>query len=1027
MFYRVNKIQNKIMILFTLLILIPIITITIYQSINFEKQMVDSFTRASNNEIKQIETGLSMYFNKVKENTQFLAESPIVKKADSTLTSYLNNPTSTKMTPSKNSGIESEIYQLYKDFALSHPEVAYTFMGTKDGRFVQYPEGNIGANFDPRERPFYKAAMQHVGKSVVNNAYYYQTDNISLIDCARTIHNEKGEVIGVQGLSFSLGEITKIVEDFKIGETGFMLLAEEDGKILAYPRNPELANENISVLQVKELNNIANIDKTVFEVNFEGKPYFVNVISSPTTKWRYIVFLQKSDLFEEITRFKVFSISIAALFIILALFATYFLSRKITRPISMTVQMLKEIAQGEADLSKRIQITSNDEAGELAKSFNAYVEKLSEQNWLKIKAAEIIDIYPLALDLQTLANRFITVISPMVGASYGVLYMKNEEQGERSFKKLAAYAYNDQEIGSDGFRFGEGLIGQCVKENRLILLNQIPDNYIKITSGLGMAKPKSIILLPVEFEGEVLAVIELASFEDFSPLQQELLKEVITDLGIFIKNITNHMEVERLLKESQALTEELQAQGEELQCQQEELRTMNEQLEEQYKNSELKAKELEKIKESLQEKTRELLRSSKYKSEFLANMSHELRTPLNSLLILAQILAENTHKNLTEKQVEYANTIFSAGKDLLNLINEILDLSKIESGKMDINVSEVLLEDVHNYIKSQFIPLARKKGIEFITRLDNDLPDTIYTDEQKLLQVLKNLLSNSFKFTEEGSVEMHIHKADQKVFEGWERDMFNEQVIAFSIIDTGIGISPEKQSIIFEAFQQADGTTSRKYGGTGLGLTISREITQLLGGFIEVNSIEGKGSTFTLYLPLYSKDSQRINNTNQAEAAVAAELIEDPLQGAESSINLTIDNDTYEQSLNQGEELLKGKKVLIIDDDMRNVFALTTALENKQMEVLFAENGREGVKLLQDNPDLDLILMDIMMPEMNGYEAMRAIRLIPDYEDLPIIALTAKAMKNDREQCIAAGASDYISKPVNLDQLFSLMRVWLYQ
>jgi len=424
------------------------------------------------------------------------------------------------------------------------------------------------------------------------------------------------------------------------------------------------------------------------------------------------------------------------------------------------------------------------------------------------------------------------------------------------------------------------------------------------------------------------------------------------------------------------------------------------------KESIQKTVELEKVKLSLEEQARQLSLSSQYKSNFLSNMSHELRTPLNSLLVLAQILAENSAGNLTAKQVEYAETIISSGMDLLNLINDIMDLSKVESGKMEVYPAEVKLKDIEDYVKRNYLPVAQTRALEFSIQLDNDLPDVIYTDEQRLLQILKNLLSNAFKFTEKGSVLLHIKNASM----GTTRT--RTPMLAFSVIDTGIGIPEEKHNTIFEEFQQADGTTNRKYGGTGLGLSISKKIAELLGGFISLESQEGKGSTFTLYLPL-----------NIAGDATKDEAVSEVAVGLEEPSG----DDVNQPEIEQNQDLLEGRKILIVDDDMRNVFALSAILENHKVDVLFAENGKEGIKTLQENPDIDLVLMDIMLPKMDGYETMQYIRQIPKYQTLPIIALTAKAMKYDREKCINAGASDYISKPVNLKKLLSLIKVWLYK
>lgn len=700
------------------------------------------------------------------------------------------------------------------------------------------------------------------------------------------------------------------------------------------------------------------------------------------------------------------------------------LIRNISRNLGKVTSVMTSIAYGETDKLPRIEMKVKDEIGAIAEAFNAMATTLEkhahhekeltdaaqQQSWLKTKVAEIAMMYAGVQDLPTLARLFINKITPMVGANYGVFYILEGKEKQPYLQKLAAYADPLQNIGVSSFQLGEGLIGQCALDKRIIEVNKVPEEYISITSGMGKATPTAIMILPAVYEGNVLAVIELASFEPFCRLQQTLLQEVIGNIGITIHSIMNHMKVEKLLQESQTLTEELQSQSEELQMQQEELRTINEELEEQYEHSQLKSKELEKIKVALEDKAKQLVQSSQYKSEFLANMSHELRTPLNSLLILAQMLAQNADNNLTAKQVEFARTIYSSGNDLLLLINDILDLAKVESGKMDVFSEKVALKEVQLFVENQFSHIASQKRISFMVQISPDLPEVIYTDKHRLLQILKNLLSNAFKFTKLGHVRLEVRKVDH----------MSKTSIAFSVFDTGIGIPQEKQCMIFEAFKQANGSTSRQYGGTGLGLSISRELSHLLGGTIEVESIEGTGSTFTLYLPYRNQASENIDLVSlEREAAVGIQEDEESQPLESSSLGII--------SRSCNESLLEGKKVLIVDDDMRNVFALTTAFEGFQMEVHFAENGKDSLTILHEHPDIDLVLMDIMMPEMDGFEAMRAIRQIPSFQETPIIALTAKAMKQDREQCIDAGASDYISKPINLEQLLSLMRVWLYK
>ncbi len=756
-----------------------------------------------------------------------------------------------------------------------------------------------------------------------------------------------------------------------------------------------------------------------------------------------------------VSRIENVSILLTFLTILLAVMIGFFISRGITRSINKITRVIKTVALGGQSIFPRVEINSHDEIADIAAAFNGmaqaleehaekakdFMQTMEEQNWLKTSIADIATMYQGIKDLQTLAQLFISKLTPMVEASYGIFYFKQGHGGSSYLRKLAAYADAEPSISPQGFPIGVGLVGECAKTKKTINLTDIPENYTKIASGVGMASPRNILILPVEFENKIMAVVELASFKVFTPIQRILLEEVLGNIGITLNSIVGQMQVEKLLKESQALTEELQSQSEELQLQQEELRSINEKLEEQYKNSEQKTKELEKTKEALEEKAQQLVLSSKYKSEFFANMSHELRTPLNSLLILAQMLAKNIEGNLSPKQIEFANTIHSSGRDLLSLINDILDLSKLESGKMEMTPEIIELQNVYSYVEQSFLPIAHEKGIEFVVQKDSDVPKMIQTDEQRLKQILKNLLSNAFKFTESGSVTLHIYKAKKESYIYKELTRA-DSILVFSVTDTGIGIPKEKQDIIFEEFRQADGTTNRKYGGTGLGLSICREISQLLGGFIDVESTEGIGSTFKLHLPIdhasivpsatpipipISAEPEVAASASISVSAPASFTSTHSLSSSSEFAFLSAQSKKISDTENNNIAQFEGKKILVVDDDIRNVFALTTALENQKMKVVFAENGREGIEVLKSNKDVNLILMDIMMPEMDGYEAMRAIRNMNEYQTLPIIALTAKAMKYDREKCIEAGASDYISKPINLEQLFSLIRVWLYR
>ncbi|MEB1806734.1 MAG: response regulator [Bacillaceae bacterium] len=717
-----------------------------------------------------------------------------------------------------------------------------------------------------------------------------------------------------------------------------------------------------------------------------------------------------------------FSLFIVAAIIVTGI--TISVVRSITKSIYQVRDVITSVPGHINEDLPRIEAISKDEIGDIANAYNEMAHALEDyskqekdlkkylenENWIKTKYAEIMTKFQGLQNIERFGEMFISKVASSVGATYGTVYLK--EEGE--LKQIAGYALSEnRKVGEETFKIGEGLVGQCALDNKIIKIDQLPVDYISVKSGLGESAPTSLVLLPIEIEDEVLGVLELAKFERFTSLQLKLLKQVSESSGAIINRIINHMQIEKLLTESQTLTEELQTQSEELQQQQEELRLTNEQLHEQYKNSDEKTKELEKIKKDLEEKNRGIELSSKYKSEFLANMSHELRTPLNSMLILSQILSENGEGNLTEKQIEYALTIHSSGSDLLDLINDILDLSKIESGKIDIYPEQVLLNDVKSFVERQFNPVARQKGLNFKITLAEDAPKIIFTDDQRLKQILKNLLSNAFKFTQKGSVELRLSKGKENV----------RSKIVFSVVDTGIGIPRSKQQDIFEAFFQGDGTTSRKFGGTGLGLSITRELSQLLGGYVTIESVEGKGSTFSLHIPDYYELSE-IQQSVMEEVAATKEnnvLIVESNQHPElEKIEAPVVNE-------EQKEAFEDRVVLVVDDDMRNVFALTTALEMQNMKVLFAENGREALEILNSDKSIDIVLMDIMMPEMDGYEAMKRIREVDEFQELPIIALTAKAMKSDKEKCIMAGASDYISKPVNMEQLLSLIKVWIYK
>jgi CheY-like chemotaxis protein/signal transduction histidine kinase len=928
-------------------------------------------------------------------------------------------------------------------------------------------------------------------------------------------------------------------------------------------------------------------------------------------------------------------------------------------------------------------------------NLRATTERNTEQDWLKTNLAKFSRMMQGQRDLVTVGKLLLSELAPLVNAQQGIIYVMDRTQQVHYLKELASYAdagYESREKRRYGI--GEGLVGQAAADRQRLLLTDIPSDIIQVRTGLLEARPRNVIVLPVLYEGHVKAVVELASLGDFTAAQLAFLEQLTGSIiGVVLNTIEATMRTEGLLTQSQQLAGELQAQQTELQQTNDELANKAKLLAEQNVEVERKNQEIELARRALEEKAAELALTSRYKSEFLANMSHELRTPLNSILILGQQLAENADGNLSGRQVEFANTIHGAGTDLLNLISDILDLSKIESGTVTVECEELLFTHLRETIERNFRHEADARKLSFTADFDTRLGRSITTDSKRLLQVLKNLLSNAFKFTERGGVRLHVGVATG----GWspEHPILGQvpSVVELSVSDTGIGIPPEKQKIIFEAFQQADAGTARKYGGTGLGLAISRELAHLLGGEIRLSSISGSGSTFTLYLPLvyagsaFNRGAVQPPSTYTAAAAAAAPaayqpvvlpvvrqeeiaddrenlspedavllVVEDdphygrilidlarqrgfkvvlartgadalalarkhrpsavsldvflpdmlgwtvlnqlkrdaetrhiPVQiltiederqyglerGAFSFITksvttegleeaferlksftanrvrqlLVVEDDPAEQmsitellghsdvnittvgtgtaaieamregsydcvvldlrlpdmsgfellshlqaddklrqtpiivftgrelsdqeeielrknaksivlkgvrsperlldetalflhrviadlpaskqqmieTLHESDEPLSGRKVLVVDDDIRNIFALNSLLERHNMQVITATNGEEAIKLVESTADLSLVLMDVMMPEMDGYETMRRIRSKQQFRMLPIIALTAKAMKGDREKCLEAGASDYVAKPVNTDQLLSLVRMWLHR
>ncbi|GGK02978.1 histidine kinase [Pilimelia anulata] len=853
------------------------------------------------------------------------------------------------------------------------------------------------------------------------------------------------------------------------------------------------------------------------------------------------------------------------------------LAGNLTRQVRAIAEVTSAVAEG--DLTRSITVDASGEVADLKDNINAMVESLrdstkanQEQDWLKTNLARISGLMQGHRDLAIVAELVMDELAPLVEAQYAAFYLAEDADGRTELEMISAYGLPAAQRTPARFRLGESLVGQAARSRRTVLVEDVPAGYVSITSGIGSADPGSLVVLPIVAEEQVLGVIELASVHRFTPVHRAFLELLMETLGVNLNTIVANARTDELLAESQRLAGELQARSEELQARQDELQRSNAELEEkatqlatQKRDIETKNREIEQARQELETRAQQLALASKYKSEFLANMSHELRTPLNSLLILAQLLAQNPTRNLTAKQVEYAGIIHSAGSDLLQLINDILDLSKVEAGKMDITPERVPLRQLLDYVEANFRPLTTQKGLTLRVGTAPGVALDLVTDGARLQQVLRNLLANAVKFTEVGSVELRIEPADPAEVPPAVRH--HGPAIAFRVIDTGIGIAEPQLETIFGAFQQADGTNSRKYGGTGLGLSISRELGYLLGGAITATSTPGTGSTFTLYLPVARPDFQ-----TAAEAAAAAGepgaapprpgaaarpgrrllVIEERPRGLLSlvaeSAGAQIDRGTDPHSppprvevvtalsaaegaaalaaqpchcvvldldlpdgaarrflaamqgdaalahlpvlahnnrrlapddelallssreplelLSSLDELreriilhlsadepgdvlplvrpepagtlalpatpapraddgLAGRTVLVVDDDARNVYAITSVLELHGMRVLRADDGRRGIEILAAHPEIDLILMDVMMPEMDGYAATTAIRAMPEYAGLPIISVTAKAMPGDREKSIGAGANDYVTKPVDAGELIDCIRRWL--
>ena len=778
------------------------------------------------------------------------------------------------------------------------------------------------------------------------------------------------------------------------------------------------------------------------------------------------------------------------------------LAGNLTRQVRAISQVTSAVATG--DLTRSISVEAEGEVAELKDNINAMVQSLrettkanQEQYWLKTNLARISGLMQGHRDIATVAELIMDELIPLVGAQHGTFFISGDSSEGTILRLIAGYGLRADIAAPSQFRLGQSLVGQVAKTRKPILVTDAPPDYVRISSGLGDGAPVNLIVLPIVFEGQVLGVIEAGSFSRFTQVHQDFLEQLMETIGVNVNTIIVNSRTDHLLQESQRLASELQSRTGELQVRQEELQSSNAELEDkaaqlarQKRDIEIKNAEIEHARQEIEERARQLDLASRYKSQFLANVSHELRTPLNSLLILARLLAENPAENLSAKQVEYANVIHSSGSDLLLLINDILDLSRVEAGKLDVHPEPFALGSLAEDLRTVFEPLAAEKRLEFAVASAPDVPAEVVTDRQRLRQVLHNLLSNAVKFTQQGRVELRIHRETPQIPGA-------EAGLAFSVSDTGIGISDDSLKTIFEAFQQGDGTTSRRYGGTGLGLAISREVAAVLGGRITAQSVPGRGSTFTLYLPAsyQGSDDAPVSPTSGEpgvvplpgpSAANPAPAVP-PAAGRPPGLNGTAAADGASTNgtgadgtgpdgagpdgtgtngsgphglggvparqngavadLDGGSAVngapamtrppdrpapqagphagLNGRRVLVVDDDLRNVFAITSVLELYGLTVVHAPSGQQGIDTLRSDQDIDLVLMDVMMPEMDGYTTTAAIREMPEFADLPVIAVTARAMQGDRDKSLAAGATDYVTKPVDTEELLGCIKRWL--
>lgn len=1174
--------------------------------------------------------------------------------------------------------------ELYQKLIILGPQIETDITSIMDNAYYR---GEIGLSHNA------SLALKHLLLGRLNAAKFLENNDFSLVKVANSEFSEMKKIIPIikasnisvqhkHTIDSITNDLTKYVDYFN----AIVKVIEERNQViyLLEEIGPEISNhaENIKLSIIDEQNN----------------------------------YTPKIKLESQMVLYRIIAIFIMA--IIVAIVITLRMTKFIVQPIRTVTQTFKKISEGEANFDVRINTDSKDELGEMSSSFNTFVCKLQSimtqnknHSWLKTGQAELNEAIRSETDFSELCNRLTAYIVKYIKAQIGVIYIESEDGNYYLSGSYANINNTNNKIVP-----GEGIVGQTILDKQIRVINNLPKDYISIRSGLGETLPKNIVIIPCLINSSVKCVIEIGSVHEFTELEIEFLELIKDSIAISVNSLEASIKLKNLLDKTINQSEELQVQQEELrqsneeleeqtralreseerlQAQQEELRVTNEELVERTKSLEIQKNELDKknehlliVREALSEKANALEQTSKFKSEFLANMSHELRTPLNSILVLSQLLYDKKENEpLTSKQIEFAGTIHSSGTDLLRLIDDILDMSKVEAGKLVVNLEEVKLYDIAENAERVFRQIAIRKGLEFNINIDSESPEAIITDPLRVQQIINNLLSNAFKFTEQGNICLTIDTPDIKELTNLNLDNTSTSIVAFRVKDTGIGVPAEKQQEIFEAFKQSDGTISRKYGGTGLGLYITKELTQLLGGTIGIESKEGKGSCFTLYLPMEQfsikdnidqtvnkvdisnemvkrdeyiqddpKEANDVTNDKAYDNSKTLLIIEDDhkfaqilsdlayekgyhcflardgqtgidlakkhkpgaiildiglpdmnglmvteklreveetrnipihlISGNELNVKenykngiigylqkplsiekidsilqkfndiimnsfkkvLMVDGDITqsrlvaevlekndivvryaetgkkvfdlinkeefdcivldlklsdmsgfdllakirdgishqtpviiytEKELTQEEEeqlkehaeciIIKGsrsvdrlvdevnlflhelnknpedmtkeikqakdctnelfanKKILVIDDDMRNVFALCGILEDRGTKVVVGRNGRDGINKLYQIGDIDLILMDIMMPEMDGYQAIKEIRKDKKYRNLPIIALTAKSMKEDRQKCIEAGANEYMTKPIDVEKLLSILRVWLYK